>query len=297
VVNPPTPPQKSMREIIDEEYAKLRPPPPAAGNGANADRSSTAHHGYQKPGSSAFDRLDQLTSWADILERVDWTQVNPQDSAVLEGWRRPDGTHPVSAKVLKANPHVLVVHSEDAGLPSGAGQKNTKARVLAHLHYRGDESALAKALVRGEVVGVPAHVNDAFRAEWREPAATPPVTVLEPGAPAPASVPVEKHEADFWQAMPALAHIREFALARMASPWAVLGVCLLRQLAVIPPHVVLPPTIGGRASLNSIVALVGPSGAGKGAAEAAAEEALEYLERSVYQVPIGSGAGITHQYA
>jgi hypothetical protein len=119
----------------------------------------------------------------------------------------------------------------------------------------------------------------------------PPVTVLEP--PPKAAQELEA----FWDSMEVLAHIREHALARMASPWGVFGVSLLRMLAVIPPHVVLPPTIGNRASLNSIVALVASSGLGKGASESAAEDVIEYLDRTVFSVPIGSGAGITHQYA
>jgi hypothetical protein len=184
VVNPfggaPEQPSKSIRDFIDEEYAKLKPPT-TAGNGTGADGSSAAAHEYQSPGSpgsNPFDRLDEHTSWSDILEPMDWRKVNPQDSAAGEGWQRPGATHPVSAKVLKVNPHVLVVHSEDAGLPSGAGQKNTKARVLAHLHYGGDESALGKDLVRGQARGVPQAVNDLFRSEWREPMVVPPVTVL-----------------------------------------------------------------------------------------------------------------------
>src|SRR5829696_6175931 len=47
----------------------------------------------------------------------------------------------------------------------GAGQKLTKARVLAHLHYSGDESALAKALIRGDAIGPRPHINEAFRGE------------------------------------------------------------------------------------------------------------------------------------
>ena len=56
--------------------------------------------------------------------------------------------------------------SEDSGLPSGAGQKLTKARVVAHFHYAGDESVFAKDLVRGQARGVPAHVNQAIQTEW-----------------------------------------------------------------------------------------------------------------------------------
>lgn len=102
---------------------------------------------------------------------------------------------------------------------------------------------------------------------------------------------------DFWEARMVLQHIRDFAYARMCSPWAVLGVCLLRALAIIPPHVVLPPLIGGYGSLNLFVSLVGPSGSGKGAAERAAKQALEFVGLPIYTASVGSGEGIAHQYA
>ncbi len=102
---------------------------------------------------SVFDRLAELVDWADIMEPLGWSCVRPPDASTLEAWRRPGGTHPVSAKVLKDAPYVLVNWSEDSGLPSGAGQKLTKARVLAHFHYGGDESAFAKDLVRGAAKG------------------------------------------------------------------------------------------------------------------------------------------------
>jgi hypothetical protein len=186
----PRPPR--TRENFDEMLARLEaevgitpePAKAASANSTDGSGTSTAGHEYQTPGppgSSAFDRLAELASWADILERAGWIQVQPGDSATLEAWRRPGGTHPVSAKVLKDAPYALVVWSEDAGLPAGPGQNLTKARVLAHLHYGGDESALAKALVRGQAKGVPPHVNEAFRAVWREPTVVPPVTVLTEG--------------------------------------------------------------------------------------------------------------------
>ena len=138
-----------------------------------AEQAELSHNGSAPTwtgvsGVSLFDRLAALVSWADILEPYGWTQARPPDSATLEAWRRPEATHPVSAKVLKANPHVIVNHSEDAGLPVGAGQKLTKARLAAHLHYGGNESAFAKALARGEAIGVPGHINEAFRAEWSD---------------------------------------------------------------------------------------------------------------------------------
>lgn len=99
----------------------------------------------------------------------------------------------------------------------------------------------------------------------------------------------------FWGSRECHTHVREFARARMAAPWAVLAACLLRATAAIPPHIVLPPTIGGIGSLNLLTALVGPSGAGKGAAEAAAGDAFTWP--ATHTTPLGSGEGILHAYA
>ncbi|MDF3280883.1 bifunctional DNA primase/polymerase [Gordonia sp. N1V] len=102
-------------------------------------------------------------------------------------------------------------------------------------------------------------------------------------------------EAGFWNARPVLTDIYLAALARMTSPWAVLGVCLARALAQVPPWITLPPLIGGRGSLNLFVALVGPSGGGKGAAEGAAADLLPLPDLKI--APAGSGEGLVHQYA
>lgn len=99
----------------------------------------------------------------------------------------------------------------------------------------------------------------------------------------------------FWASRGVLAHIRVFAHARLASPWAVLGGCMLRAVCAMPPHVVTPPIIGGVGSLNLLIGLVGPSGAGKGASEAAAADALTWPAQDT--APLGSGEGITHAYA
>lgn len=101
---------------------------------------------------------------------------------------------------------------------------------------------------------------------------------------------------DWWESRPVLAHIRRFALARMCSPAAVLGVVIERTLATVPHPVVLPPTIGGVGSLNMFCALVGPSGSGKGAAESAAADAVLF-DDPISTAPLGSGEGIAHCYA
>jgi hypothetical protein len=49
------------------------------------------------------------------------------------------------------------------GCRTAKGQKLTKGRAYAHLHYNGDLKAAAQALARGTAVGLPAHVVDAVR--------------------------------------------------------------------------------------------------------------------------------------
>lgn len=100
----------------------------------------------------------------------------------------------------------------------------------------------------------------------------------------------------FWTARPELARLHTFARARCAGPWSTLGAVLARVVATIPPHVVLPPTVGSHASLNLFVALVAPSGFGKGASEAVAEDFLT-TKADVFVATPGSGEGILKQYA
>jgi hypothetical protein len=69
---------------------------------------------------------------------------------------------------------------------------------------------------------------------------------------------------------------------------------------MIPPHVTLPPIVGGRTSLNLFAALVGPSGSGKGGSESAAREAIEYTGLTVpeplLELHPGSGEGIARTF-
>lgn len=99
---------------------------------------------------------------------------------------------------------------------------------------------------------------------------------------------------EFWRTRESLAAVRQWGLARMCSPWALLGAVMARALATVPPWVRLPPVIGGPGSLNFFVALVGPSGTGKGAADSLA---AEVLPEDVYIGQAGSGEGLAHQYA
>ena len=59
---------------------------------------------------------------------------------------------------------------------------------------------------------------------------------------------------------------------------AVLGNVLRQAIAAVPPYVVLPATIGGIVSVNLYTASVGRSGQGKGAADAAGFDAVQFQE-------------------
>jgi hypothetical protein len=102
-------------------------------------------------------------------------------------------------------------------------------------------------------------------------------------------------EAPFWQSRPVLEHVLAVARARAVGPWALLGAVLARAIATIPPDIALPGIVGGRMSLNLFVALVGPSGGGKGAAEAVAIDAFRFAT-SIETVPLGSGEGIARTF-
>lgn len=103
------------------------------------------------------------------------------------------------------------------------------------------------------------------------------------------AVPVD--EETFWESRPNLTAIRDGAWARYASPWAVLGNILARLAVAQGPSLRLPGIIGGEASLNTFVAVVGPPGAGKGAARTAAREILA-LPEEPFTIPLGSGEGL-----
>ncbi|MFC6707541.1 hypothetical protein [Flexivirga alba] len=102
---------------------------------------------------------------------------------------------------------------------------------------------------------------------------------------------------DFWTARTELERLRQFARARFASPWATLGVALARVIVHIQPNYVLPPTIGGDASLNLFVGIVAPSGSGKGAADSVSKAAIRFpAVDQVDEMPVGSGEGLAHAY-
>jgi len=105
---------------------------------------------------------------------------------------------------------------------------------------------------------------------------------------------IEALEEDFWVARPSHELVFAAALSRMVSPWAVLGCCVARALALVPPSIVLPDTTGDVGSLNWFVALVGGSGTGKGAATRVARRLVP--DEAINEKNIGSGEGMVECY-
>lgn len=104
--------------------------------------------------------------------------------------------------------------------------------------------------------------------------------------PGPADfVPLEQ---DFWD-RPSLRAIYDAALGRMCAPWSVLAQCAAMGLALVRPHITLPPIIGGPGSLNWFAMVVARSGGGKGASSAVARE---LISEQVYMRNLGSGEGM-----
>lgn len=101
----------------------------------------------------------------------------------------------------------------------------------------------------------------------------------------------------FWEARPILACVRQAAHARSISADALLGVVLARVCAGISPEVRLPPIIGSDASLNTFVALVGPSGSGKSSSVACGRDLVPLDGDGVRDgLQVGSGEGLIEAF-
>ncbi|GAA4746577.1 hypothetical protein [Gordonia alkaliphila] len=99
---------------------------------------------------------------------------------------------------------------------------------------------------------------------------------------------------EFFNATDELKTIHQWARARYAAPWAVFGATLLRVAATTEPTVQLPGIIGGRASLNLLVAFAAPSGGGKGISD---KVARLVWPAEIEERPLGSGEGLSAIFA
>lgn len=107
------------------------------------------------------------------------------------------------------------------------------------------------------------------------------------------TAPLEAIEEHFWKSRDSLKLIYDAALSQMCAPWAVLACCAARILTLIPPHITLPPIIGGPGSLNWFAAIVAKSGGGKGAANAVA---AQLVPGDIHTRGAGSGEGMVEAY-
>ncbi|MGP9580929.1 hypothetical protein [Brachybacterium sp. AOP35-5H-19] len=102
----------------------------------------------------------------------------------------------------------------------------------------------------------------------------------------------------WWAQREDLLALYSYAHQQGASPAAVLNAAIMMTLARTPSNVALPGIRGGRrGSLNLFGALVGKSGAGKGAATDAAEDGIIFHGGSDYTVGQGgSGEGLIGKF-
>lgn len=90
-------------------------------------------------------------------------------------------------------------------------------------------------------------------------------------------------------ATPELSWLRDFARARMVSPWALLAACTARVLACTGPAWQIPAYVGSQASLNFYVALIGSSNSGKTITSSVAAEALPSAGVEIVNPSSGEG--------
>lgn len=98
---------------------------------------------------------------------------------------------------------------------------------------------------------------------------------------------------DFWDGHPVLVQIKAAARAQLVGPWALLGAVLARVVAASDHRIVLPPVIGGEASVNLFVGIVAASGDGKGSAERVAESLVPGF---VATCGAGTGEGLLRAF-
>lgn len=101
----------------------------------------------------------------------------------------------------------------------------------------------------------------------------------------------------FWKARPIFEHIRQAAHSRGCSADTVLYGLIARLSAMLDPNIKAITGIGGRASLNIFVAMVGVSGAGKTLTMGCVRDLMQANDPDFRDgLPIGTGEGIAETF-
>jgi hypothetical protein len=103
-------------------------------------------------------------------------------------------------------------------------------------------------------------------------------------------------EMDLWAASDVLGDVYRAAVSRNRSPMAVLGAALALVSTAVGPRYVLPPTVGGKGSLNLAVILAGGTGSGKSTAWQIACEILPNAFAMMRHTGAGTGEGMLQTY-
>lgn len=264
----------ALLRFLDQSVAPVSTPTPTG---------KSMLHGSDSP----VDDYNERGDWAELLTRHGWRHVYTATRGGLpnEAWRRPGKDIGISATTRDRHMYVFTTSTD---LP--ADQPSTKFYVYARLEHHGDMRAATKALAASGygAQAAPSRVS-VNEPNTEQSAQSPPALISRT-----AWVPPLAVETAFFAATPTLTHVATFARARLISPWALLGATLARIIAATGPSLVLPSTVGSQGSLNTYVALVGPSGSGKSVTSSVARELLGYDE--VESFGIGSGEGLIALY-
>lgn len=104
---------------------------------------------------------------------------------------------------------------------------------------------------------------------------------------------------DLFDRTEVLRMVRRYAQEYSVAPLGLLTVGIARALACLPPCYVLPAVVGSAAPLNFFFALVGPSGAGKGATEELADQVFpmpQSVRQDLHIGRPGSSEGLAKMY-
>lgn len=257
-------------------------------------RAPTPEGPAWRDSDSIADWYSQTHGFVPLLSAKGWELVSGDGEGDGSQWRHPEATTSVSATVSNGCLFVYSTSTPFEPTEPGSPHGYTPFKAFAVLEHQGSMEAAAR---QARALKGPGRTGP--EAPIRFNGTDGPESRGHPSEPKASTGNLERVvESDhIWMQRPELTHIRDFARARMCSPWALLGVVLAHVAAATPPFVVLPPLVGGDLSLNTYVLLLGGSGSGKDAALNAGDDAIDTSRGVEYKsIGLGSGEGLLDQY-